>query len=305
MGLQGFEALMREADEERPRVSVVAAGGADSTVLLALNEARRRGWVRPILTGDRTEIEHLARINEIDPHDFTILDTSDPAGAAVGEVRAGRARLLMKGQIATPDLMKAVLHQQHGLRTGKTLCQIVLMEIVRDQRRFLMGDTGLCIQPDFRQKREILEHQIAAARCLGVDHPAIAVMSATEKVTDIMPDTLEAAEFQRLCEAGAFGSCHVQGPLSFDLAYAHDAGDKKRIAGSVVGQADGMLFHDLLSGNLTVKGIMYTADCRFGGVVWGAACPIVFMSRADRVDTRLHSLVYALRCRGLWPEISS
>ncbi len=213
--------------------------------------------------------------------------------------------MLMKGQIATPELMKGVLNQERGLRTGKTLCQIVLMEIVRDGRRFLMGDTGLCIQPDFRQKREILEHEIAAAHALGVEKPAIAIMSATEKVTSAMPDTEEAAEFQRLCEAGEFGSSCVQRPLSFDLAYARDAGDKKRIAGSVVGEADGMLFPDLLSGNLTVKGIMYTADCRFGGVVWGAACPIVFMSRADQVETRLNSLVYALRCRNLWSDFQA
>jgi len=302
MGLLGFEELRREADAECPAVRVIAVGGADPTVLIALNEAQQRGWVTPLLSGVKNEIEQVADSCNVSLNAFTIIDCTDPAAAAVAEIRAGRASMLMKGQIATPDLMKAVLHQERGLRTGKTLCQIVLMEIVRDQRRFLMGDTGLCIEPDFRQKREILEHEIAAARCLGVDHPAIAVMSATEKVTSAMPDTEEAAEFQRLCEAGEFGSARVQGPLSFDLAYARDAGDRKRIAGSVVGEANGMLFPDLLSGNLTVKGIMYTADCRFGGVVWGAAAPIVFMSRADQVETRLNSLVYALRCRNLWSE---
>lgn len=305
MGLPGFNELRRVADAERPAVKVVAAGGADPTVLLALHEAQRRGWVIPLLTGNDSEIRQVAEACNVPLDSFTVIGSANPSAAAVAEIRAGNATILMKGQIPTPDLMKSVLHQEYGLRTGKTLCQIVLMEILRDQRRFLMGDTGLCIQPDFRQKREILEHQIAAARCLGVDHPAIAVMSATEKVTNAMPDTAEAAEFQRLCDSGEFGSARVQGPLSFDLAYARDAGDKKRIAGTVVGEADGMLFPDLLSGNLTVKGIMYTADCRFGGVVWGAACPIVFMSRADRVETRLNSLVYALRCRKLWTEFNS
>jgi hypothetical protein len=60
---------------------------------------------------------------------------------------------------------------------------------------------------------------------------------------------------------------------------------------------------------------MYTAVCRFGGVLCGAGCPvvfmsrtktystdqdrigcpIVFMSRADSTQTRLHSLALALR----------
>jgi phosphotransacetylase len=74
-----------------------------------------------------------------------------------------------------------------------------------------------------------------------------------------------------------------------------EAGERKRIGGSVAGTADVMLFPDLTSANLTVKAIMYTADCRFGGVLCGAACPVVFMSRADNVETRLRSLALALR----------
>ena len=120
-------------------------------------------------------------------------------------------------------------------------------------------------------------------------------MAATEKASEAMPDTLDAAELARRKAAGDFPGCLVQGPLSFDLAYAADAGEKKRIAGSVVGAADAMLFPDLLSANLTVKAIMYTADCRFGGVFCGTACPVVFMSRADTTATRLNSLALTLR----------
>jgi hypothetical protein len=57
---------------------------------------------------------------------------------------------------------------------------------------------------------------------------------------------------------------------------------------------DPMLFPNLLSANLTVKAIMYTAACRFGGVLCGAACPVVFMSRVDTATTRLNSLALAL-----------
>jgi phosphotransacetylase len=83
--------------------------------------------------------------------------------------------------------------------------------------------------------------------------------------------------------------------LSFDLAYAAEAGEKKKLQGGVIGAADAMLFPDLLSANLTVKAIMYTAECRFGGVLCGATVPVVFMSRADSTATRLNSLALALR----------
>jgi phosphotransacetylase len=120
----------------------------------------------------------------------------------------------------------------------------------------------------------------------------VALMAASEKVTEAMPETLDAAELQRRGEAGAFPGCVVRGPLSFDLAYAEDAAAKKRVAGA--GAAEVLLFPDLLSANLTVKAIMYTADCRFGGVLRGAACPVVFMSRADSTATRLNSLALAV-----------
>jgi phosphotransacetylase len=114
-------------------------------------------------------------------------------------------------------------------------------------------------------------------------------------VTEAMPETSDAAELQRRAEAGEFPGCLVQGPLSFDLAWAAEAGGRKGLAGPVVGAADVLLFPDLLSANLTVKAVMYTADCRFGGVLCGAACPVVFMSRADTTVTRLCSLALALK----------
>src|SRR5205085_6817914 len=86
-------------------------------------------------------------------------------------------------------------------------------------------------------------------------------------------EAVEAAELQRRGEAGEIPGCVVQGPLSFDLAYTADAGAKKRVGGPVPGAADVMLFPNLAAANLTVKAIMYTADCRFGGVLCGAACP--------------------------------
>lgn len=298
MPLIGFEELYHRADSRSAPVSVVAAGGADPTVLQALALAQRRGWVAPVLTGRGDEIRQLARDLDIDLADFRIIDSEDPAGAAVAEIRAQRAQTLMKGQIATPALMKAVLSRETGLRTDRCICQVVLMEIPRDQRRFLLSDTGITIQPTLAQKADILLSlsQVAAALRDSPDESSrVAVMAATEKPTEAMPDTLEAVELTRRGAEGEFPGCVVQGPLSFDLAYAVDAGEKKGVGGGVVGAADAMLFPDLLSANLTVKAIMYTADCRFGGVLCGTACPVVFMSRADSTTTRMNSLALTLK----------
>lgn len=303
MPLPTFDELFARADQRSRRIRVAAAGAADRTVLEAISQAYQRGWIEPILVGPAGEIQRLADECRVTLEGMRIVDSDQPGPAAVAEVRGGRADTLMKGQINTPDLIRAVLNADQGLRTGRTLCQVVLMEIPRDRRTFLLSDTGLCIEPNFRQKSEILDSLLLTAHGLGLEIPKVAVMSASEKVSDAMPDTVDAAELQTLNAAGEFRGSIVEGPLSFDLAYAADAGDKKRIGGQVVGAADAMLFPNLLAANLTVKGIMYTADCRFGGVVCGAACPIVFMSRADTAATRLNSLALAvtLVSANVWP----
>jgi phosphate butyryltransferase len=297
MSLDGFDRLFADADARRARVPVAVAGGDDPTVLQALEEATSRGWIAPVVVGPEAELRAQARSLGVPLDGFTVLAAEGDAVAAdaVAAVHDGRAQLLMKGRIATPSLMRAALDPAIGLRTGRVICQVVLMEIPRDRRRFLLADTGICVRPSLDQKADILRSGVEVARALGAGSPKVAMMAATESINPAMPDTLDAAELQSRNSSGGLPGCVVQGPLSFDLAYAADAADRKRVAGEVVGAADVMVFPDLLSANLTVKAIMYTADCRFGGVLRGTSAPVVFMSRADTPATRLHSLALALR----------
>jgi phosphate butyryltransferase len=299
--LSDFDTLYQTADRVRAAVPVVAVGGAEPTVLHALRTAADRGWIVPLVAGSSSDVRRAAESTGVDLDGFTVLDAEDPARAAVAAVKSGQARMLMKGHIDTPALLRAMLDADRGLQTGRVICQVVLMEVKRDQRRFLLADTGICIRPTQDQKLDILRSAVQVAHRLGTAVPRVAVMAASESVRATMPETLDASALQRRSEAGECPGCVVQGPLSFDLAYAADVADRKRILGPVTGSADVMLFPDLSSANLTVKAIMYTADCRFGGVLCGAECPVVFMSRADSTTTRLNSLAFALRLMGLRP----
>src|SRR5262249_36968713 len=106
MPIASFDELTAAADQARPQGSV---GAEDVTVLEGLREAADRGWVRPQLTGSRGEIERLAGECGVSLEGMEILDTDEPGSTAVACVRGGRARLLMKGQIATPALLQAML----------------------------------------------------------------------------------------------------------------------------------------------------------------------------------------------------
>jgi phosphate butyryltransferase len=297
MGIDGFKRLYHDADRRTVPATVAVAGCDDPTVLEAVRIASDSGWIQPILVGPEPCIREVAETSEVDLDGFTIQHAEGDAvaAAAVALVRAGDARALMKGQIATPALMKAVLHHDTGLRTGRVVCQVVLMEIPRDRRRFLLADTGISVQPSLDERIDILRSTVEVAGALWETTPKVALMAATETVKPSMPETVESAELVRRHFQGELADCLIEGPLSFDLAYAADAGAKKRVEGSVVGAADIMLFPNLLSANLTVKAIMYTADCKFGGVLRGTAAPVAFMSRADTTETRLNSLALTLR----------
>jgi phosphotransacetylase len=297
MVIDGFKRLYHDADQRSRPVAVAVAGGDDPTVLEAMRIACDCGWVRPILVGPEPAIRKIAETSGTDVDDFVICHAEKHAigAAAVALIRAGRAQALMKGQIATPALMQAVLEPATGLRTGRVICQVVLMEIPRDRRRFLLADTGICVQPSLDERIDILKSTVEMAQALWMATPKVALMAATETINASMPETIECAELTRRGQRGELGDCVIEGPLSFDLAYATGAGAKKRIEGAVVGAADVMLFPNLLSANLTVKALMYTADCRFGGVLRGTAAPVVFMSRADSTETRLNSLALTLR----------
>jgi phosphotransacetylase len=278
-------------------VPVAVAGGDQATVLEAMRIACDSGWVRPILVGPEAHIRSIAGSCEIDLDDFEIChaESDSIAATAVAKVRMGRAAALMKGRISTPDLLSAVLDKERGLRKGRVVCQVVLMEIRRDRRRFLLADTGICVQPSLDEQIDILRSAIEVAEALSATPARVALMAASETVKDSMPETVQAAALCSRAQRSEFGNCVVEGPLSFDLAYAAEAGARKQVGGRVVGAADIMLFPNLLSANLTVKAIMYTADCRFGGVLRGTAAPVVFMSRADTTETRLNSLALTLR----------
>lgn len=296
MPLPGFDAVMLDADSRRQGVSVAVMGAHDPTVLEALAEAGIRGWTRPILFGPAAEIQATARSCRLSLEDMEIVDAAvaEIAPAAVAAVRSGRASLLMKGRIATPTLMKAVLDHEHGLRIGRVVCQIVLMEVPRDDRRFLLADTGVTLRPPREKRIEIMRHALDVARALGLAEARVALMAASETVNVTMPETVGASLIIDRARAGEFAPAVVEGPLTFDLAYSPRAVARKHLENQVHGCSDVMIFPDLLSANLTVKAIMYTADCHFGGVLMGLSIPTVFMSRADDAKTRIHSLALAL-----------
>src|SRR5947209_754227 len=104
MPLDSFDLLYQNADARARSAPLAVAGGADRTVLEALRTACDRGWVEPLVVGRESDIRRVAAECNVDLHGFAVLDAEDAAAAAVAQVHSGRARMLMKGLVATPLL---------------------------------------------------------------------------------------------------------------------------------------------------------------------------------------------------------
>ena len=166
--------------------------------------------------------------------------------------RAG-STCLLKGHLRTDELLRAVLDKQAGLRTGRLLSDVLLYEdkLAGEVRLVGISDGGLNVAPNLEQKKQIVQNAIEVMRCLGLVRPKIAIMSATEAVSESLPSSVDARRLTEMGEAGEFGEAEVFGPLALDGALLEAAAQAKGITHAVAGHADCMVVPNIESGNLS------------------------------------------------------
>ncbi len=274
--IQSFDHVLTAAREKAARnVPVLAVAQAnDHHIEEAINEAEQLGLVKAL------------RIVRDDP--------AEAAREAVRAVRNGEAHLLMKGLLQTATIMKAVLHKEEGLRTGRALSHAAAFEIPGWHKLVFITDAAMNVAPDLARKADIIRNQVIMARALGVTRPKVACLAAVETVNPDMQATLDARALQEMAERGELGDCDVQGPLALDLAVSPESAETKGITGPVVGDADILLAPAIEAGNMLYKGLVYFAKARPAGLIMGARCPIVLLSRADSAHSKLMSIALAV-----------
>src|SRR5208337_2613445 len=214
--ITNFAELRRRAQPLGPRrVAVVAAD--DEVALTAADGALHLGIAIPVLIGDerkiRTKVEALGLSDLIAGAEF--VGAEDAATAATRMAHDGLVDVLLKGHLRTDELLRAVLDKQVGLRTGRLLSDVLLYEdkLAGELRLVGITDGGLNVAPNLDQKKQIVQNAIEVMRCLGLARPKIALMSATEAVSESVPSSVDAKKPTEMGEAGEFGDAEVFGPL--------------------------------------------------------------------------------------------
>jgi len=196
------------------RVAVICA--EDEIALTAASDGLLLGICLPVLIGNDHNIRSLAAELHLTAllDKASIVPAEEPVKVAVQMARAGEVDILLKGHMRSDQLLTAVLDRDCGLRTGRVLADIALFPMAcadGSQRLVSMGDGGVNVAPDLQQKKAIIESSIETMQCLGVARPKVAILSATEAVTDRMPSTLDARILTEMAAAGAFGDAEVFG----------------------------------------------------------------------------------------------
>jgi len=299
--ISSFAELRRRVQPERPfRLGVVVAD--DEIALSAAAAAFRLGIALPVLIGStqaiRTKLETLAL------YDLTInaqyFDAEDAAALAVGLAREGEIDVLLKGHLRTDELLRAVLDKSTGLRTGRVLSDVLLYEdkLAGATRLVGISDGGLNVLPTLEQKKQIVENAISVMRCLGLAGPKIAIMSASEAVSDSVPSSIDAQHLSEMGNAGEFGNAEVFGPLALDCALLESAARDKGITHPVAGHADCMIVPNLEAGNLLGKSVKYLGGSQCAHVVVGARVPILIPSRVESVEDKVNSIALGVLFAG-------
>ena len=292
--------LLSRASAGEPLLTAIAHP-CDETSLRAAVETARAGLITPILVGPAAKIRAVAAAHGLDISALRIEPVAHShaaAARAVELVRTGRARLLMKGSLHTDELLHEVTAPLTGLRTGKRLSHVYVMDVPSYPKPLLVTDAAINIAPDLEDKAHIIQNAVDLAHVLGIAAPRVAILAAVETVNPAMQATLDAAALCKMAERGQITGAVLDGPLAFDNAISATAAAQKSIASPVAGLADILVVPNIESGNILAKQLTFLANADAAGIVLGASVPIILTSRADDERARMASCALAVIMAG-------
>ena len=295
-GTGKYEKLLVRCKSLKP-IPTAVAHPCEASALAGAVEAAEQGLIVPILVGPRQKIEATAEAAGVDLGKFQVVDTPHSvasAAKAVELVREAQAELLMKGSLHTDELMGAVVSREGGLRTGRRISHVFVMDVPTYHKPLVITDAAINIAPTLEDKVDICQNAIDLAISMGVEKPKVAILAAVETVTAKMPATIDAAALCKMAERGQIKGALLDGPLAFDNAISKQAATTKGIHSAVAGDPDILLAPDLEAGNILAKQLSFLANADGAGLVLGARVPIILTSRADSVRSRIASCAVAM-----------
>lgn len=282
----------------KPKKTVAVAVAEDHEVIEAVAKAIKLQLAQFRLYGNQEKMMGMLQEHGLQTSEhvevIAAMSSAEAAELSVKAVRNGEADVLMKGNIPTANILKAVLNKEWGLRKGSVLSHVAAFEVQNYDCLIFVTDAAMNIAPDVTQKAAIIQNTVEVAQAIGIDLPKVAPIAAVEVVNPAMQATIDAAMLTQMNRRGQIKDCIVDGPLALDNAVSQIAAEHKGIVSDVAGKADILLVPTIEAGNVLYKSLVYFADAKVGAMIAGAKAPIVLTSRADSAETKVYSLALAV-----------
>lgn len=287
--------LLARANQYPPtRTAIVRAGFP--LAMKAAHDSWNEGILEPVFIGELHLIEAQAANLNWDISSFQHVEAvGEEESARYGAqlAREGKVAAIMKGQLHTDILMKALVNSSTGIRTRQRLVHLFYISEPLSGKALILSDAAVNIAPDMECKMDILVNIDRLARGVGIQRPKIAILCATETPVEAIPSSMQARELSLWAKQN-LPTSDVSGPLAFDLIISAEAAAIKNMQDDpVAGKADAILVPDIVSGNALFKSLVYLSGGCAAGIVLGGKVPILLTSRADPPAARLASCALA------------
>ncbi len=287
--------LVEAARNKRTRKLVLAAAG-DEDALLAVKNAANQGIIEPILVGDMARIKSIGKRINFDIGKFEAYDEEDKIAASIMAtkiIKEGKAELLMKGNVGTGTLLKAVLDKEYGLRKGATLSHVAVFESPYYHKLLGVTDAAMNVSPDLMTKIDIIKNAVEVFHKLNNPNPKVAIVGSVETVNPRMEATMHAATISMMNYRKQITGCIIDGPLAIDNAISRRSAELKNITSNVAGDTDIIVAPNIDSGNILYKTLNFLGGAVSAAVIMGAAAPVVLTSRSDTDKSKFLSIALA------------
>lgn len=294
MELKNFQELIAKVQNNDSKKRVAVAAAHDEHTLEAVFRAGKDKLVEPVLIGDKEKIKKILKNLNVEFDEDSIISTNSDQEAAektVELINENKADFIMKGKLQTADLLKAVVNKEKGLRTGKVMSHVAILEVPTYHKLISITDGGMMMYPDVEEKKQIIENAVDVFLAMGYECPKVAVLAAVETVNPKMPETVDADLLKKMNQDGVIKNCLVEGPISVDLTLNKESAEIKGFNSPVTGDADILIAPNITTGNIMSKAILELAHGKMAGMIVGAKVPVVLTSRGATSEEKYLSLV--------------
>ena len=305
-----IENLRSKVRASKPEI--VFPEGDDARILRAAIRLNEDGDIKPIVLGDKKELEALAEKEGVKLGNLEILDPANYEAkdemvkafverrkGKVNEEQAaeilkdhnyfgtmliymGKAKGLVSGAAhTTADTVRPAL-QIIKTKPGYKRCSGAFI-MLRDEEMYLMADCAINIDLDADGLAEVAVVSNETARQFGMD-PKIAMLSFSTKGSASHERVTMVAEATKMAKEKN-PEMAIDGELQFDAAFVESVAKKKAPGSEVAGHANVFVFPNIEAGN-----IGYKIAQRFGGfeaigpILQGLNAPVNDLSRGCSED---------------------